>query len=496
VHVPEALVERVELELRARSAELDAAREPSSGCLEKHDELLAAAGHQPAHRRHLPRVPLALGDDLALEAVLLRLVGAEQHDAVQLLGGEDGTKLERQHALLRRRAQAHRGRRELCHVGPRLRRRLEGEVYPLGEGSELGVPRARVGIEQLAHVTPHELLALEDALGLPRLGADHAAVAVEHQDRLAHVVEELAQALVRLRQPLLAVDDRRPHALERPREPAELVLVRDLDRDPAIAPRQPPDRVEQGFDRLHDLAPGNDQEHQHRPERDQHAQPQHAITAGQVGGVLPRQRELDHGRAEALALGRRDRPPHDHAVDEDDGARARLRRRCAALLSVQRDWLGLARAPHDRARHVAVLLQVVELDVHRVLVVEVEGRPERGGEQIDHHLRRLPLGVHDRVVLARREVHEGERGGAADRDHDRERELGPDGDETVRPITERRAGQGTGGFDRAPWPLWWRELAGLGHTLPLSEYTGPRRSIGPPARPRRAAFVVQRASRR
>ncbi len=167
--------------------------------------------------------------------------------------GGDRPELELEDPLLGLvRPEDDLARREREQLTPLGRRRGEDELEPLRERGRLGIGVVRARMEQVDEA-PSLDLAGEELCRAPRSRPDDCAVGADDDDDLAHVVEELLQALVGGGEALFAVVDRGAHVVEGAGEAADLVVGADLDGDLGVATLDPADRAEQPLDRREDL---------------------------------------------------------------------------------------------------------------------------------------------------------------------------------------------------------------------------------------------------
>src|SRR6185503_7644722 len=102
--------------------------------------------------------------------------------------------------------------------------------------------------EELPDFGAAKVVVGEDGRRLSGLRAEHAPFAIEDEDRLAHVIEELAQALVRVGEALFTVENGRIHRLESACQAADFVAMGKADLDAALAAFEPPNGREERVD--------------------------------------------------------------------------------------------------------------------------------------------------------------------------------------------------------------------------------------------------------
>ncbi len=188
--VDAAARERLGVAIQDRLAALQA----GARGLDEGDEYLCAAGEDFSHGCQPFGALVFLRAHRRFELSLHAHVGAEQHHANGATLVHEGTKLELEGdafaSLLDERALL--GGILFADV-PVVRRRREGHLQPFVEGHGVDVVGSGVRIQQIADRPALELRSFEQDGRLTRDRAHDGASGVEGHDRLAHVVEELAQ---------------------------------------------------------------------------------------------------------------------------------------------------------------------------------------------------------------------------------------------------------------------------------------------------------------
>ena len=201
----------------------------------------------------------------------------------------------------------------------------------------------------------------EQLRGLPRDRAADLALAIERDDRLAHVIEQIAQVLRRRREPSFAIADLLAHAIERGRELAELVGASHVDARGEVSASDAPRGVREAAQRVHDLRARDHDQHRRRARSEQEGEPEDLTTALRERRVLAREREHD-ARASHVDVPATDHQArYLHAIFVEDAAsdlrRLDRRGRVAAALDLG-DRLLLVLQEDGGALHFAVLLEV------------------------------------------------------------------------------------------------------------------------------------------